>query len=484
MSSDMTDPTEIGIYVAGSWRRGAGRATLERTNPSTDDRLGTVTVATEQDVRDALSAARDAFTGWRATPAVERAALLQKVGSMLRARAGEFGTLIATELGNVLPAATFEAMVAADVMEWSAGEARRVYGRVIPSRFPATRQFALREPIGPVFAACPWNMPLIFPARKIAEALAAGCTIVVKPAEETPATAALLMQVIHEAGIPPGVVGMLFGNPDMVSRTALGSGLIRKLSFTGSVPVGKHLARLAADHLVRCTLELGGHAPTVVFDDADVEATALLLAERKARVSGQVCNSPTRLYVQRGVYARFRTALASAMASIRVGDPVAAGTQMGPLVNARRLSAVEAFVLDAVSRGARVAAGGGRIGDRGQFHALTLLDDVPDDARIMQEEPFGAVAAMQPFETLDEVVEKSNALPYGLAAYVFSRSPRTLQRMTERLEVGLLGLNGCNIAAAETPFGGVKESGYGSEGGSEGIEGYLVTKYVSEAAVD
>ena len=470
----------IGLFVAGEWRRGAGRAVLARTNPSTDESLGELTVAEEADVHDAVEAARAAFPKWRATPAVERAALLHRMGAAIRARAAEFGRLIATELGNVLPAATFEAMVAADVMDWSAGEARRIYGRVVPSRFPFTRQTVLREPIGPVFAACPWNMPLIFPARKVAEALAAGCTVVIKPAEETPATAALLMQVLHEAGLPPGVVNMLFGRPEMVSRTALGSGVIRKLSFTGSVPVGKQLAALAVPHLVKCTLELGGHAPTIVFDDADIDAAAPLLAERKARVSGQVCNSPTRIYVQEGIYARFRERLIEAMQAIRVGDPLSSGTQMGPLVNARRLGAIEAFVADATALGARVAAGGTRLGERGSFHALTLLEQVPDGARIMREEPFGAVAAMQSFGSLDEVVAKSNALPYGLAAYVFSRSARTLQTMTEQLEVGLLGLNSCNIAAAETPFGGIKDSGYGSEGGSEGVEGYLVTKHVAE----
>jgi len=475
--------SNIPLYVAGEWREGAGREVLPRLNPSTDESLGQLTVATERDVADALGAAHDAFARWRAVAAHERAGLLHKVAAGIRAHASDFGRLIATELGNILPAATFEAMVAADVMDWSAGEARRIYGRVIPSRFPATRQFVLKEPIGPVFAVCPWNMPLIFPARKIAEALAAGCTVVIKPAEETPATAALLMQVLHEAGLPQGVVNMIFGRPAAISRTALASGTIRKLSFTGSVPVGKELARLAAEHLVKCTLELGGHAPTIVFDDADVDAAAPLLAERKARVSGQACNSPTRFYVQEGIYPRFREALAAAMAAVRVGDPLAQGTQMGPLVNARRLNTIEAFVADATASGARVIAGGHRVGERGQFHALTLLDEVPDSARIMSEEPFGVVAAMQSFRTLDEVVGKANALPYGLAAYVFSRSTRTLQEMTQRLEVGLLGLNGCNIAAAETPFGGVKESGYGSEGGSEGVEGFLTTKFVSEAGV-
>ncbi len=471
----------LGCYVAGAWRPG-GRDRLARLNPSTGESLGELAVASPQDVADAVAAAGEAFGRWRTVTAPDRAALLTRAGAAIRARAGEFGRVIATELGNILPASTFEAMVAADVMDWSAGEARRIYGRVIPSRFPGTRQFVLKEPVGPVFAACPWNMPLIFPARKIAEALAAGCTIVIKPAEETPATATLLMQVLHDAGVPPGVVNMVFGRPEEISRIALGSGVVRQLSFTGSVAVGRQLARLATEHLVRCTLELGGHAPTIVFDDADVDAIAPLLAERKARVSGQVCNSPTRFYVQERVYTRFRDALSAAMSSIRVGDPLADGVQMGPLVNSKRLAAIEGFVADATAKGARVAAGGGRLGERGSFHALTLLDEVPDSARIMSEEPFGAVAAMQPFRSLDEVAAKANALPYGLAAYVFSRSARTLREMTDRLEVGLLGLNGCNIAAAETPFGGVKESGYGSEGGSEGVEGLLTTKFVAEFA--
>lgn len=479
----MSGNDTLGVFVAGEWRSGGGRDTLARIDPSNDESLGALTVATDADVNDAIDAARRAFAAWRATPAVERAATLHRAAALIRGRAAEFGRTIATELGNVLAAATFEAMVAADVFDWSAGEARRVYGRVIPSRFPQTRQFALREPIGPVYAACPWNMPLIFPARKVAEALAAGCTVVLKPAEETPATAVLLARVLAEAGVPDGVVNVVFGRPEAISRLALGSGAIRKLSFTGSVPVGKALARLAAEHLVRCTLELGGHAPTIVFDDADIDAAAPLLAERKARVSGQVCNSPTRFYVQEGIHERFRDALAEAMRGITVGDPLQQGSQMGPLVNARRREAIEGFVADAIDHGASVAAGGARIGTRGQFHALTLLDGVSDDARIMREEPFGAVAAKQPFRTLDEVAAKANGLPYGLAAYVFSRSSRTLHEMTERLEVGLLGLNGCNIAAAETPFGGVKDSGYGSEGGSEGVAGYLVTKYVSEQAI-
>lgn len=471
---------ELGLYVAGEWRTGAGRDTLPVVNPSSGTPLGALPAASDMDLDDALSAAVTAFSKWRAAPAVERAAILHKAAGILRSRAERLGTLIATELGNPLAPAKFEAMVASDVLDWSAGEARRIYGRVIPSRFPGARQIALREPVGPVFAACPWNMPLIFPARKIAEALAAGCTIIIKPAEETPACAVELVRVFEEAGVPPGVINLVFGLPDRISRRLLGSGAIRKLSFTGSVPVGKHLARLAADHLVRCTLELGGHAPTIVFDDANVDAITPMLAERKARVSGQVCNSPTRFFVQQGVYAKFRQRFADALDAVRIGDPLAADTQMGPVVNERRLNSIETLVADARAKGAKVAAGGGRIGTRGFFHALTLVDEVPDDARVMNEEPFGPLAAIQPFTTVEEVVQKANRLPFGLAAYAFSASKRNLDAIAGELDVGLLGLNHCNLAAAETPFGGVKESGYGSEGGSEGIEGYLVTKFVTE----
>ncbi len=471
---------ELSLHIAGEWRSRAGRDALPVVNPATGLRLAELPVAGEADLDDALGSARSAFAAWRAVPAVERAALLARAAALLRQRADRFARLIAVELGNPVAAAGIEAMVAADIFDWSAGEARRIYGRVIPSRFPGARQLVLREPIGPVFAACPWNMPLIFPARKIAEALAAGCSVILKPAEETPASAVELVRALEEVGAPRGLVNLVFGVPDRISRRLLASGVVRKLSFTGSVPVGRHLARLAAERLVKCTLELGGHAPTIVFDDARVDAIAPMLAERKARVSGQVCNSPTRFYVQKGVYARFRAAFADALARVRIGDPLDRETQMGPVVNEKRRAAVESFIADARERGASIVAGGERIGSEGFFHSLTLLDDVPDEARVMHEEPFGPLAAMQPFSTVEEVIEKANRLPYGLAAYGFSASKRNLDALAANLEVGLLGLNHCNLAASETPFGGVKDSGYGSEGGTEGVDGYLVTKFVTE----
>ncbi|MCW5751145.1 MAG: NAD-dependent succinate-semialdehyde dehydrogenase [Alphaproteobacteria bacterium] len=469
------------LFIAGRWRDGGAGETLPVLNPATEDEIGRLAVATEADLDEALAAASSGFETWRKVPAVERAARLHRAGAILRERVEEIARVLTLELGAPIAAARMEVMIAADVLDWSAGEARRVYGRLIPSRFPGVRQLAVREPVGVVFAASPWNMPVIFPSRKIAEALAAGCAIIIKPAEDTPGCATLVVRALEDAGIPPGVVNLVTGDPGFISRHLLASPSVRKLSFTGSVPVGKHLAALAAARMIRCTMELGGHAPTIVMDDAPVEPVARMLAERKARNSGQVCNSPTRFFVQSGIYERFRKSFAEALREVRIGDPLDAATQMGPLVNRRRMRAVEELVEDARRQGARLAGGGGRIGNRGFFHDLTLLDEVPDTARIMREEPFGPVAALQPFDRLDEVIERANRLPFGLAAYAFSTSRHSLDELAERLEVGLLGLNHCNIAAAETPFGGVKESGYGSEGGSEGIEGYLVTKFVTEA---
>jgi succinate-semialdehyde dehydrogenase / glutarate-semialdehyde dehydrogenase len=316
----------------------------------------------------------------------------------------------------------------------------------------------------------------------MAEALAAGCSLIIKPAEETPTPGVMVHEALIDAGLPAEAVATVYGNPDMISRKLLGSGVIRKLSFTGSVPVGKHLAALACEHLVKSTLELGGHAPTIVFDDVNVEPVARMLAARKARNSGQVCNAPTRFYVHADVYSKFRDEFTGALKAIRIGDPQDQATQMGPLINEKRLAAIESIVEDSRREGAKLVAGGNRIGNQGYFHELTVLDEVPDTARIMYDEPFGPVAAMQPFNTLDEVIEKSNRLPFGLAAYAFTASRRTLDALSADLEVGLLGLNHCDLAAPETPFGGMKDSGYGSEGGLEGVEGYLVTKFVTEAS--
>ena len=470
--------TEVPIYVNGNWRF-AGRDTLPNVNPATWEESGRIAVASESDIDDACAAAAAGFQTWRKVTAPDRAMALHKAAGIIRSRTEEIAQCLTRELGAPIAAARFEVMVAGDVLDWSAGEARRLYGRTIPSRFPGVTQVARLDPIGPVYAASPWNMPAIFPTRKLAEALAAGCSVIIKPAEDTPETATHILRALLDAGLPENVVSMLFGHPAMISERVLGSGAVRKLSFTGSVQVGKELAALAARHMVKTTMELGGHAPTIVFDDAELDAVADLLAQRKARNAGQVCNSPTRFYVHENAYEPFRDKLAAAFDKIAIGDPLADGTMMGPLVNARRRGAIEALIEDAVGKGARIAAGGERLGNHGYYHALTLLDEVPDHADVMSIEPFGPLAALQPFSEIDDVIARSNALPYGLAAYAFGRSQSNLDRLADDLEVGLLGLNHCDLAAAETPFGGVKESGFGSEGGSEGVRQYLTTRFVT-----
>lgn len=470
--------SQIPIYVNGTWQF-EGREVLPNINPATGAEVGRIAVATADDIDAACAAAQAGFQIWRKTSAPDRAMVLHKAAGIIRSRIEEIAQCLTRELGAPIAAARFEVLVASDVLDWSAGEARRLYGRYIPSRFPGVTQIARLDPIGPVYAASPWNMPAIFPTRKMAEALAAGCSVIIKPAEDTPETATHILRALLEAGLPETVVSMLFGHPAMISERVLGSGVIRKLSFTGSVPVGKVLSGLAAQNMVKTTMELGGHAPTIVFDDVDMDPVAELLAQRKARNAGQVCNSPTRFYVHETVYEPFRDKLAAAFDAISIGDPLADGTMMGPLVNERRRGAVEALIEDAVGKGARIVAGGQRTGNQGFFHELTLLDDVPDAADIMSVEPFGPVAALQPFSHIDDVIARSNALPYGLAAYAFSKSQTNLDRISDDLEVGLLGLNHCDLAAAETPFGGMKESGFGSEGGSEGVHQYLTTRFVT-----
>lgn len=459
----------------------SGRDVMPVMNPATEQRIGDLPITTEEDLDRALELAKTGFDIWRRTAAHERAAILHRAAAIVRDRSEQIAAAASAELGSPVAASRFEALVAADVLDWSAGEARRIYGRVIPARFPGVTQIARKDPIGPVFAACPWNMPIIFPTRKMAEALAAGCSVILKPAEETPTPALMVYDALVEAGLPKEIVSVVYGNPAMISRKLLGSGIIRKLTFTGSIPVGKLLSELASQRMVKTTMELGGHAPTIVFDDVNIEPVARLLAARKARNSGQVCNSPTRFYVHKNIYKPFTTAFAQALDAIKIGNPEDPATEMGPVVNGKRMAAIEGLIADAKAAGATIATGGERLGNKGFFHKLTLINDVPNEARVMSEEPFGPLAAVQPFETIDDVLERANALPFGLAAYVFSASRRNLDAMANDLEVGLLGLNHCDIAAAETPFGGMKESGFGSEGGSEGIEGFLTTRFVTES---
>jgi len=470
---------KLELYIDGAWCTGSDGVFEDVVNPATEEVIGRVPHASTADLDRALAAAQKAFRKWSTMAPVERGAIIEKAAQLMRERVDAIATTLTLEQGKPLAEARGESAYGVDIVKWYAEEGRRAYGRIIPGR-AGVRQMVLRQPIGPSAAFTPWNFPVVTPARKIGGALAAGCTLILKASEETPGTAVAMVRCFHDAGLPPGVLNLVFGVPAKVSEHLILSPVIRKFSFTGSIPVGKHLARLAAEGMKRATMELGGHAPVIVFDDVDPEKAAASGVSGKFRNAGQVCVAPTRFFVQEKIYDRFVARFTEVAKGMKVGDGLDPSTQMGPLANPRRLAAMDAFVADAVERGAKLTAGGRRVGERGYFYAPTVLADVPSDARVMNEEPFGPLAPIVPFRDLDEVVERANALPYGLAGYLFTRSEKTAMEVSNRIETGLVGINNFSISVPESPFGGMKESGYGSEGGSEGLDAYLVTKYVNE----
>jgi succinate-semialdehyde dehydrogenase/glutarate-semialdehyde dehydrogenase len=473
---------DVALLIANEWRPAASGRTLEVLNPATGDVLGRIPHAGPEDLDAALEAARLGFLAWRKVSAFERSRVMRKAAQLLRDRADHIVRLMTMEQGKPLAESRIETMAAADTIDWFAEEARRAYGRVIPARAEGVLQMVIKEPVGPVAAFTPWNVPITPAVRKVSAALAAGCSIILKAPEETPASPAEMIRAFVDAGVPAGVVGLVYGTPAEISEYLIPHPVIRKISFTGSTVVGKHLAALAGQHMKRATMELGGHAPALVFDDADVDLAARILTTNKLRNAGQVCVAPTRFVVQEPVYDRFLDRFTEQMAAAKVGDGLLEGTTMGPLANDRRIAAMEGFIADAVQRGGTVHLGGKRIGNKGNFFEPTILTDVPLDARVNTEEPFGPLAVVSRFATFDDAVAEANRLPYGLAAYAYTRSAATATALAGAVESGMLGINHHGLALPETPFGGVKESGYGSEGGSEAIESYLVTKFVSQAS--
>jgi len=447
-------------------------------NPATGDAVGEVPHASTAQLDEAVTAATRAFPAWAATTPRKRSAILRRAAEFVRERRDHIARLLTIEEGKTLPEALGEIDASADVFDWYAEEGRRAYGRVVTGA-GATRHLVLAEPIGPCAAFTPWNFPALTPVRKIAGALGAGCTLVLKPSEETPATALELARALVDAGLPAGVLNIVFGLPSEVSERVIGDKRIRKISFTGSTAVGKHLSKLAADNMTRTTMELGGNAPFIVFADADVEMVAKLGAGFKYRNAGQVCISPQRFLVQESAYDKFAETFAAAARAHTPGDGLEKSSTMGPVANARRVDAIEAVVADARAHGAKVAAGGERMGNQGYFHQPTVLLDVPDDALAMTHEIFGPVAALAPFRDLDHAIERANSTPMGLAAYAFTGSAHTASALIDRVQMGMLGLNSVAISTPEVPFGGVKESGHGSEGGLEGLAAYQVTKQVA-----
>lgn len=470
----------LSMLIDGEWTQGSSGIVQPVLNPATGETLGQLPHASSADLDRALASSQRGFDTWRNTPADQRQQIMSRAERTIEARAEEIAATLTREEGKPIAEARMEIQSCIGVLRWFGEEGKRVYGRTVPARVPGTRQIVLKEPVGPVAAFAAWNFPGINVMRKIAAALGAGCSIIIKPSEETPATCLAFARALQEAGLPPGVLNVVFGIPDDVSRHLLTSPIPRKLSFTGSVAVGQRLQVLATATMKRCTMELGGHAPVIVFDDADVEAVAAAIVPFKFRNAGQVCSSPTRFYVQRGIAARFEAAVVAATARLRTGDGLDPATTVGPLIDARRLPIVQAFVDDAVASGARLLAGGRAVAGPGFFYEPTVLADVPTQARVMNEEPFGPLIAMAPFDEVDDAIEQANRLDFGLASYVFTRSGGRAAAVEDRINAGVVGVNNFMIAMPETPFGGVNLSGYGSEGGAEGIEAYLRTKFVSE----
>ena len=471
---------QLKMLIAGEWTDGTSGNSEPVICPANGDELGALPHASSRDLDAALESSLIGFNQWRKMTPLSRQVVLEKAARLLDERFEEISQNLTREMGKPVGEARIELQVAIDLLRWYSEEGKRVYGRIIPSRIPDMHHEARKAPVGPVIAFVAWNFPATNVMRKVAGALAAGCSITIKPSEETPATAIAIGQALMDAGLPEGVLNIVFGIPSEVSEHLLASPIPRKLSFTGSVPVGVHLQKLAANNMIRCTMELGGHSPVMIFDDADLDAAAKLSAAGKFRNAGQVCISPTRFFVQEGVHDKFLELFKKEVEAVNVGDGLETGVTMGPLVAERRVGVMDDFIADAVGKGAEVSVGGSRIQNRGSFFQPTLLENVPESAKIMTEEPFGPVAPTTTFKTLDEVIERSNSLPFGLAAYAYTASPRTAQILKSEIESGMLAVNSMHIHSVETPFGGLKASGYGHEGGIEGLEVFLATKYSSE----
>jgi len=471
--------TDLNLHIDGEWLNGSGRKGEDVINPATGKALAHLPHASKADLDRALEAAEKSLKAWSATSPYDRSKVLRKAADLMRERAEQIARVITQEQGKIFAEAKAETLTTADIIDWMAEEGRRAYGRIIPGRTPNSRLMVIQEPVGVVAAFTPWNFPILTPVRKFVAALAAGCSVVIKASEETPGGCLEAVRCFHDAGLPKGVLNLVFGVPAEVSEHLIGAEAVRKISFTGSVPVGKLLAGLAAKGMKRATMELGGHSPVVVFGDADPEKSAEMIAGAKYRNAGQVCVSPTRFYVQEPVYDRFVKRFTDYAKGIKLGDGLDKGTTMGPLANPRRLDAMEAIVNDAKSRGGKVATGGKRHGNQGFFFEPTVITDLPDDSKLMTEEPFGPIAPIVPFKTFDEVVERANSLQFGLAAYAFTTSSQTATRIGDAIQSGMIAINSAVVSMPETPFGGVKESGYGHEGGIEGLEAYTNKKFVS-----
>jgi len=474
---------DVALLIDGEWRQAIAGECLPVLNPGTEKQIGWVSLARTPDLDATLAAAARGFSVWKQTAPLQRAKVLATAATLLRERIDHIARLMSLEQGKPVAEARGEIERAAEMCDWMGGETQRIYGRLIPARTVNVTQMAVKEPVGIVAAFTPWNFPINQIVRKVAGALAAGCSIIVKGAEETPASCAELMRAFVDAGAPPGSLNLVFGIPAEISSYLVPHPMVRKISFTGSTAVGKQLASLAGQHMKLATMELGGHAPTLVFVDADVDSAVKTLVAVKFRNAGQTCISPTRFLVQRPAYDRFIKLFVEAAKTIKVGLGLDPSTQMGPMANSRRIDAMQRLVADAIAKGAKLRLGGRRVQCDGYFFEPTVLTDVPLDAAAMNEEPFGPIALINPFDDIESAIAEANRLPFGLAAYAFTGSAATAKIVAEKVESGMVSINHFGLGFPETPFGGMKESGYGFEGGVEAIEAYLQTRFVTVAGL-
>jgi succinate-semialdehyde dehydrogenase/glutarate-semialdehyde dehydrogenase len=472
---------KLELLINGKWKLGSENKAEPVINPATNELIGDLPHASKKDLDEALESNAEAFKLWKKESPLNRQKIIENACRNLESKFDQVATNLTIEMGKPLAEAKMELSVGLDVLRWYGEEGKRAYGRIVPSRMSNMSQTVLKEPIGPVIAFVAWNFPVMNVVRKIGGALAAGCTITIKPSEETPGTAIAIGRAFMDAGLPPGVLNIVFGVPSEVSEHLCSSRIPRKLSFTGSIPVGKHLQKLAAENMIRCTMELGGHSPLMVFDDTDIDVAAKISVAGKFRNAGQVCVSPTRFLVQDTIKEKFTQAVINETNKIKVGNGLEDNVNMGPLIAERRVEVMNDFVNDAVENGANIEIGGNRLNLAGSFFSPTILTDVSDNAKIMNEEPFGPLLPIDTFNSVDEVVDRANRLDFGLASYAFTNDPKIVSSLKSEIQAGLLAVNSTVVSTPETPFGGIKHSGYGSEGGVEGLDAFLVTRFISEA---
>lgn len=477
-----TYKTALELFINGEWRSGGSRETVDVNDPATGQVIGKLPVASIEDLDDALNAAHQGFQVWRKKSAWERQEYMTRAAQLIQQRRDTIAGLLALETGKPLADAKGEMDRVIETILWNAEEGKRVYGRLLPPRQEGMSQMTVKRPVGPVAAFAAWNFPAVLVARKVAAALAAGCSIVIKPAEETPASCIAIARAFADAGLPAGVLNMVFGVPAQISRYLIASPIIKKVSFTGSVEVGRLLSTLAAEQLKSVTMELGGHSPVIVCDDVDVPKVAAACAGFKYRNAGQVCVCASRFFVHEKVYDQFVECFTTEVAKLKTGHGLEQGTTMGPLSNDRRLAAAEDLVADAVARGAKVVMGGKRLGDKGYFFEPTILTNLDPQSKILNEEPFCPIAPIMSFTNLEEVMARANDVEYGLAAYAFTDSVSRVAYITEAFEAGWIGINNFTPALADAPISGVKSSGIGYEGGPEGLDAYIHTRFVSQTA--